>query len=851
MIRPTFRPTWKATRSNTISPTKERGQAMSDCGCEENDEFAALADVADEGAGAVFDPPDPRGTTVRRFRRQLLAPYGKPTGDKRRFATGALTARPLPIPMKWQRADNQGHSESVSVGRIDEVEFADDGVYGSGIFFTPDPEKTPRWAEDCEEAFQLTKQGVIGPSVDLDAMDFHEYQGEDALPADPADADEFAARPEIEVTRGRISAITQVQIPAFAEARPFAIEDQDADEYAAELEAYGNTITAAGVFTHDEQIPVADVEWDLEHWITEGSQLEGAALYSGPEGDLFPVADVVEGQLALVPGAVADAISMLSYHPERIALPEGVKDVLRARLSDLAILCELPTPPWEQATTFSLVAAGTIDGWVPDREMFENPDLDRPTPIQVKNGRVFGHLATWGACHIGFKHCVKPPRSRSNYAHFHVGEIETTNGPLAVGKLTLGGGHADTQLGFQAAAEHYDDAGTAVAAVRAGEDRHGIWVSGVALPGRENDFATLPLYPLSGDWRRIGGSMEMIAALAVNTPGFSIPRVSHDRGRELALVAAGTLLPEHEAEGDMIAFRDVSPKMRAKLADKGQANSDGSYPIATVEDLQNAIQAYGRAGNKPATKRLIIKMAKKLKRPDLIPEGWEAKGEKDTGPDTSGDYAISDELAALVLEEWADEIAASAFEDDAVTADASFEGMHPRGHGKFIKKLLGMRGGGSDKGAGGPGVTADSVREMSDAELSRHATGHPFGHPARHHAEMEQARRNADRKRSGTQGAPVGRSGETHLSRDEQARLGELESKADSDVGLTAREAKELDRLRKVKNPGNRSYAADEVVAAFRREAENARLGRILGEELDGLGVRHVQHAALEASTAF
>lgn len=654
--------------------TKAKAPAK-DCGCddyadavhgtEDGDEFAALADVADEEA--TDEGPDPRGTTVRRFRNQLLAPYGKPTGDKRRFAQGALSARELPIPLKWQREDNQGHSTSVSVGRIDSIRYADDGVYGSGIFFQPDPEKTPRWAEDCEEAYGLTNKRVVGPSVDLDAMDFHEYT--------EAEGDDFAieARPEIEVTQGRMSAVTLVQIPAFGECRPFAMEEQGAGEYAMELEAL-NALTASGVAEDLDDLPVAKMaEWDMLHWLTETSQVNGAALYSGEQGDLFPVADVVDGQLALIPGAVADSISMLAYHGENIALPEGVKAALRARLNELAVRCGLPLPPWENDPG-ALVAAGTIDGWIPDRAMFENPNLSGPTPITVRDGRVFGHLAQWGTCHVGFKHCVQPPRSRRSYSHFHVGEIDTTNGPLAVGKITLGGGHADTRLGFQAAAEHYDDAGTAVAAVRAGEDAYGIWISGVALPGKEADFATLPLFPLSGDWRRVGGDRELIAALAVNTPGFLVPRVSVDRGQELALVAAGVLLPEHEAGEGMTAFRDVSDKMREKLAGKGQANPDGSYPIANAEDLQNAVQAYGRAKDKPATRRLIMRMAKKLHREDLIPETWRGRH--------ANDYATDTELLDEVTQEWQLDEALGVF-----VGKASAGGFH----NAFMERLINRR----------------------------------------------------------------------------------------------------------------------------------------------------------------
>ena len=50
--------------------------------------------------------------------------------------------------------------------------------------------------------------------------------------------------------------------------------------------------------------------------------------------------------------------------------------------------------------------------------------------------------------------------------------------------------------------------------------------------------------------------------------------------------------------------------------------SDGSFPIVTVGDLQNAIQAFGRAGNPSAAKRHIIRRAKALGRSDLLPESW-------------------------------------------------------------------------------------------------------------------------------------------------------------------------------------------------------------------------------------
>jgi hypothetical protein len=597
--------------------------AEQDCGCNGGDEFAAL--TVDEEAPVTS--PDPRGTKVKRW-AGIVAPYGVPTGDKRRFAMGALSTRDLPLPVKWQRADESGHQTSVTVATMDGAGvFSEDhgdpqrwgewhgpGVYGYGVMLDPDPEQLPRLAEDVAEANLLMSKRVIGPSVDLDDMEFHplgDQVGE--LSAD--------TRPEIEVTKGRISAVTLVQIPAFAEARPFAIEEVDAEEYAA-----GETsIVASGVFRHGDDFTVAaDAEWDPLGWLARGRR-EGAALYHLGDRFLFPVADVVDGRLQIVPGAVADAISVLAYSPERLSVDEGTKQAMREQLTELAARCGLPSPPWERAAL--VASAATTVGQVYRAADFEDPKLTELTPIKIENGRMFGHLASWKGCHIGFKdRCVTAPRSKTNYAYFHVGEVQTDQGPLAVGKVTLGGGHADTRLGFQAAAEHYDDAGSAVAAVRAGEDRFGIWISGPAIHGQEDKFSSLPLHPLSGDWRRVGGSMELVAALAVNTPGFPVPRVHEAAGRSYALVAAGVLEE----------YANLSTKGRKASAEKGHALPDGSYPIESVGDLENAIQSYGRAPeqHRAALRRLIMRRAKELNAENKIPESWRGQH--------SGDYSAED-----------------------------------------------------------------------------------------------------------------------------------------------------------------------------------------------------------------
>lgn len=67
---------------------------------------------------------------------------------------------------------------------------------------------------------------------------------------------------------------------------------------------------------------------------------------------------------------------------------------------------------------------------------------------------------------------------------------------------------------------------------------------------------------------------------------------------------------------------DFNQMQRKKLAAKKMAMPDGGFPIRNVSDLKNAIQAYGRANNKPAVKAWIKKRAKELGREDLLPDNW-------------------------------------------------------------------------------------------------------------------------------------------------------------------------------------------------------------------------------------
>lgn len=175
------------------------------------------------------------------------------------------------------------------------------------------------------------------------------------------------------------------------------------------------------------------------------------------------------------------------------------------------------------ASWLSIVAAAPV---APPAEWFRDPGFAGPTKVRVEGDRIFGHLATWGTCHIGFGEgrCVQPPVSHANYAYFATGTILADDGTeFAVGTITMDGPHADKRLSGRAAAAHYDVTCFGVADVAVGEDEFGIWISGAMRPNVSDEAKrVLRASSLSGDWRKLGGELELVAALAVNVPGFPI-----------------------------------------------------------------------------------------------------------------------------------------------------------------------------------------------------------------------------------------------------------------------------------------------------------------------------------------
>jgi hypothetical protein len=270
-------------------------------------------------------------------------------------------------------------------------------------------------------------------------------------------------------------------------------------------------------------LPRSNGTWDegraraaLDAWAGDDMAKYGRAfLWSNGSGTKtgfkFPIAMPVDGKLTVFNRAVSNAKARLN----QADIPTEAKTRIASILNTLSGANE----------QMSLIAAAVPVN--PPATWFANPNLTGKTKITVTDdGRVFGHLAPWDTCHLTFANtCVTVPKSRRGYADFHVGSTKTADGSvLDTGVITVDTGHADET--FTSAANvkaHYDNTGTAAAVVRAGEDAYGVWIAGALVPGATEELAQkVRRAPLSGDWRRIAGNLELVAALGVNRPAFAV-----------------------------------------------------------------------------------------------------------------------------------------------------------------------------------------------------------------------------------------------------------------------------------------------------------------------------------------
>ncbi len=449
---------------------------------------------------------------LRRW-RGVLAQENIETGDGRRLAQGALDWAPLPLPLGWLTQEQHGDllAGAVQIGTITDIARTGDDVTGSGVI----DDQIPEGAELIRrlEAGSASGGSRVGLSIDPDnwAVELWDTTVQEQDGAESVDDEDYGVL--MLSATGTRSLIRPGSLRA-------AAGDPDS--------------TDSGVLLMEDESGA---------WLERYTRLR--------------IRGVTACAVAAFAGAYLEMDGEAAASDEEAPVEEPAVVTASAPVRPPAAWFSLPEPQPGQSDD------GSVYGMPVQELLIEQPDGSFGVPVTItEDGRVFGHAALWSTCHVGYLgECVTAPESQSGYAHFHVGSVSCADGStVATGVLSANCDHAAAHLLAPEAMDHMAHTGLGFADVRAVNGQLGVWLSGALRPGiTDEQVRVLRASSLSGDWRRIGTSLEFIGAIAVNVPGFpiareyvtasglSMPRASlaasaHvDNGQVMSLVASGVV----------------------------------------------------------------------------------------------------------------------------------------------------------------------------------------------------------------------------------------------------------------------------------------------------------------------
>lgn len=576
-------------------------------------------------------------TQGAKFSIPLLIPEDMESGDGRKFKKEAVAIRELPLPLLWQIKTADGHSGSVVVGRIDYMERIPNGIGNAyGVFDT---------GPYGREAERLVRNGFIrGVSADLDQFEAKEHKLENAN-------DDELGKQKLTINHARIMAATIVAKPAFQECTISVDdnsttyqEDQVIPEdgiYEESLDSFvsAEALTASGFL--DSEIPMTPpTDWFQNPGLTKPTPITvepNGRIYGHiaawhvnhigmPRSTRPPRSksnysyfhtgvvrtdsgkDIPVGQLTLAGGHAplqADAASAAKHYDDTAS---AIADVhagedqygiwvagsLRPDASEMqirALRASAPSGDWRPINgSLELVAVCQVNvpGFPIARAM-------------VASGKVMALVAA-GASYFAIM--------KSNHVASLVDRASKLN--------ELSSASADLMARFETQFGYISR-----------EKRDALAKQGKAMP--DGSFPIRNVEDLKNAIQAHGRAKDIAAAkkhIIKRARALGKYNLIPDEWKKPKSVAASATLDELR-ERALIAsaiaeLAKFSEEERSELAKKGQALSDGSYPIRNVDDLKNAIRAFGRAKeeDRPVVRRHIMKRARQLKAADLIPDQW-------------------------------------------------------------------------------------------------------------------------------------------------------------------------------------------------------------------------------------
>ncbi len=514
----------------------------------------------------------------------LVIPEAIESGDGRIFDKEAIDIRELPLPLLWQIRTGEGHNGSVVVGRIDHMERTDKGIGNAYGYFDK--------GEYGKEAERLVRGGFIrGVSADLD-----KFEASEDTEHDENSGDKDISPGRIKIKKARVMAVTLVPKPAFQECTIRVEEAQNQEQ-------------------EDEVIPDGIHFEDVDP--IEASALVACGITAGiipttPPSDWFDNPKLRQATPLTVDDEGRVFGHIAAWHVDHIGMSFGTKPPRsRSNYSYFHTGVVRADNGKDYPVGQLTLAGGHASLEMSAHQAVRHYDDTASAIADVHAGEDSYGIWVAGALRPG----TSPEQIRALRASAPSGDWRPIKGhlelvavcqvnvpgfPIARARVASGQVMALVAAGASALAHMKSDP---VAELQARIDRLERQPLEMAMDNAKSRVLSVKAEELAAKMKK--------AKKEISEDDVSWMMKSFD----------GDTDPE-DAEADALSI--ISNEERKKLAKKGQALPDGSYPIRNASDLKNAIRAFGRAkaSERAKVRKHIVKRARALGKTNLIPENW-------------------------------------------------------------------------------------------------------------------------------------------------------------------------------------------------------------------------------------
>lgn len=530
---------------------------------------AAAYDVNESAPGSKFFIP-------------LVIPEEVESGDGRIFEKDSINLRDLPLPLLWQIKTGEGHNGSVVVGKIEKMERVDGGIGNAyGVFDN---------GEFGKEAERLVRGKFLrGVSADLD-----QFEADEEGPEKPDTSDEGKiSNGRIKIKKARVMAVTLVPKPAFQECQIQMLgNEKDQEDEVVPDGVYVDSMEGRDALALIACGIVAGVipTTPPAEWFENPKLKHATPLSIGDDGRVFGhIAAWNIDHIGMAFGTKPPrSRSNYAYFHTGVVRTEDGTDVPVGQLTLAGGHASLEASAQEAVRHYDDTASAIADVHAgEDAYGIWVAGALRPgtTAEQIRALRASAPSGDW-----------RPIKGQLELVA--VCQVNVPGFPIARARVASGQVMALVAAGATTLAKMKDDP------VKELNDRI------ARLEAKESDSLVASMK----------AARSRVLAIKAEELAAKVNKAKKNIEEDSDYIIHGV------DDGDPNEELAVIPRrVRKKLAEEGKALPDGSFPIRNVSDLRNAVRSYGRAkvGSRAKVRRHIVKRARSLDRPDLVPQEWQ------------------------------------------------------------------------------------------------------------------------------------------------------------------------------------------------------------------------------------